>query len=48
MKDLLILNGARFAVKEQTTCKNCIYANICIMYEPNMKRCLDYKRKDDE
>lgn len=27
-----------------TTCKNCIYA--CIMYEPKMKRCKDYKESE--
>jgi methylthioribose-1-phosphate isomerase len=26
-----------------TTCENCINANVCIMYEPKMKRCKDYK-----
>lgn len=37
-------------MSEETTCKNCIYANICIMYEPTMRRCKDYqeRRTEDE
>lgn len=26
-----------------TTCKNCVYAPVCIMYEPTMLRCKYYK-----
>lgn len=29
---------------KETTCENCIYANACIMYEPSMKRCKEYKK----
>lgn len=28
------------------TCENCINANECIMYEPKMKRCKDYKESE--
>jgi hypothetical protein len=29
--------------QEPKTCKKCIYANVCIMYEPTMRRCKDYQ-----
>lgn len=31
-----------------TTCKNCIYANECIMYDTAMRRCTDYKERRTE
>ena len=31
-----------------TTCKNCKYANECIMYDPQMKRCEVYKERRTE
>ena len=30
----------------KTTCENCIYSNECIMYDPAMKRCKDYKESE--
>ena len=30
------------------TCKNCKYANECIMYDPTMKRCEVYKERRTE
>ena len=33
---------------KDTTCKNCKYAYECIMYEPQMKRCKDYKESEDK
>lgn len=30
---------------KDTTCKNCKYANACIMYDPQMKRCEVYKER---
>ena len=33
-------------MNKETTCENCIYANECIMYEPKMKRCKDYKESE--
>lgn len=35
-------------MSEKTTCENCIYANECIMYEPKMRRCTDYKERRTE
>lgn len=32
---------------EIATCKNCIYAKECVMYEPSMKRCKDYKAESE-
>jgi hypothetical protein len=33
-------------MSKETTCENCIYANVCIMYEPTMRRCNDYKESE--
>ena len=33
-------------MSKETTCENCINANACIMYEPKMKRCKDYKESE--
>lgn len=35
-------------MSKETTCENCKYANACIMYEPKMKRCQDYKESEVE
>lgn len=34
--------------EEQATCKNCINAKECVMYEPNMKRCGKYTTENEE
>ena len=38
--------GGEDIMSKETTCENCIYANECIMYEPKMKRCKDYKESE--
>ena len=30
------------------TCLGCKYARLCIMYEPRMKACKDYRRNDGQ
>ena len=35
-------------MSKETTCENCIYSIDCIMYEPTMKRCKDYKESEVE
>lgn len=32
----------------EETCKGCINAKECVMYEPNMKRCKEYKEDPKE
>ena len=32
----------------EETCKNCISAKECVMYDPNMKRCKEYKEDPKE
>lgn len=44
IKSLLAENKDR--TSKDTTCENCINANKCIMYEPKMKRCKDYKESE--
>jgi len=34
-------------MSKETTCKNCRYASECIMYEPTMRRCKDYKESEE-
>ena len=36
------------AESKEKTCKNCINAKECVMYEPNMKRCNEYKADPKE
>lgn len=31
----------------EETCKGCINAKECVMYEPNMKRCKEYKAETE-
>ena len=35
------------AESKEKTCEGCINAKECLMYEPNMKRCKDYKESED-
>lgn len=36
------------AESKEKTCKNCINAKECVMYDPNMKRCKEYKTDPKE
>lgn len=36
------------AESKEKTCKNCINAKECVMYDPNMKRCREYKADPKE
>ena len=42
-KSLAVIADAQYKEK---TCRGCSYAKECVMYEPNMKACRDYKKEE--